>query len=149
MASQAKVHNHLFHSRFQTAKSNLTATINNLDSELADCRQDLTSQRQTVSTLWTSCLGLRKCLKILRQQFHRLLAKKASSSLSLSLCMKGIYHVKTCRLAGKLVMTGVAAVCVPDIIRLCADAFDIEVKHVPSVCSIGCFVLEGGVSAEI
>ncbi|KAF8602429.1 hypothetical protein BDV93DRAFT_443999 [Ceratobasidium sp. AG-I] len=63
--------------------------------------------------------------------------------------MKGVYTVKTRQLARKLVLAGIAAVRVPQAIQLCAQAFNVQLKHIPSARSVGRFVLEGGVGAEI
>lgn len=63
--------------------------------------------------------------------------------------LKGIYTVQTRWLARKQVIAGVSAIHVPDVIKICEEVFYIHVKHIPSACSIGCFVLEGGVGTEI
>jgi hypothetical protein len=101
------------------------------------------------ATLKQSVSNLHGSLKTLRKRYHQLLAKKHSSCSSLDLRLKGVHLVKTCRLAQKHVLAGVSALCVPDVIKICADAFDIDIMHIPSVCSIGRFVLEGGIGAEI
>ncbi|KAF8600592.1 hypothetical protein BDV93DRAFT_411265, partial [Ceratobasidium sp. AG-I] len=62
---------------------------------------------------------------------------------------KSVYLVKTRQLARKLVLAGVASSRVRDVIQICAEGFDLDVKNIPSARSIGRFVLEGGVGASI
>lgn len=46
-------------------------------------------------------------------------------------------------------MSGLAAIQVPKVIRMCARAFGIEISDIPSPRSIGRFVLEGGAAAKV
>jgi hypothetical protein len=46
-------------------------------------------------------------------------------------------------------MSGVSAVQVPKVIRMCALAFGVQIGHIPSPRSVGRFILEGGVGARI
>lgn len=107
------------------------------------------AEQNTSATLKQSLSNLRVNLKSLQKRYHRLLAKKHSSCSSLDLHLKGVYRVTTRQLARKLVLAGVSALRIPGVIKICADAFDIDIKHIPSSRSIGRFVLEGGIGAEI
>lgn len=46
-------------------------------------------------------------------------------------------------------MAGVSAVQTPKVIRMCAQAFGVNIGSVQSPRSVGRFVLEGGVGAKI
>ncbi|KAF8594395.1 hypothetical protein BDV93DRAFT_421418, partial [Ceratobasidium sp. AG-I] len=52
-------------------------------------------------------------------------------------------------LSRRLVMSGVSAVQVPKVIRMCAHAFGVPISKVPSPRSVGRFILEGGIGAGI
>jgi hypothetical protein len=64
--------------------------------------------------------------------------------------MSGVAYSNSIRsLSRRLVMSGVAAIQVSKVIRMCAKAFGVTIGKVPSPRSIGRFILEGGVSARI
>ncbi|KAF8601793.1 hypothetical protein BDV93DRAFT_414312, partial [Ceratobasidium sp. AG-I] len=61
----------------------------------------------------------------------------------------GAYSTCLRSLSRRLVISGVSAVQVPKVIRMCAHAFGVVIGKVPSPRSVGRFVLEGGIGAGI
>lgn len=81
--------------RLAVTKLELTSIIKNSHSKLESCTTLLHSERNTTAALKKSLSNLHTNLKSLQKRYHRLLAKKHPSCLSLDLRLKGVYQVKT------------------------------------------------------
>lgn len=75
--------------------------------------------------------------------------KNSGSWFTFKTKSNGAYITRIRSLSRKLMMSGVAAVQVPKVIRMCAYALGVKVGNIPSPRSIGRFVTEGGIGADI
>ncbi|KAF8593022.1 hypothetical protein BDV93DRAFT_461759 [Ceratobasidium sp. AG-I] len=75
--------------------------------------------------------------------------KIAVPKLNLKAKHAGAYKTRIRSLSRRLIMAGVSAIQTPKVIRMCAQAFGVDLGHIPSPRSVGRFVLEGGIGAGI
>ncbi|KEP45562.1 hypothetical protein V565_260290, partial [Rhizoctonia solani 123E] len=76
-------------------------------------------------------------------------SKSLTSKRGLQTKLYGAYTPQIRSLCRPLVMSGVAAIQVPKVIRVCTRAFGIEPGPLPNPRSVGRFITEGGVAAKI
>ncbi|KAF8596357.1 hypothetical protein BDV93DRAFT_455094 [Ceratobasidium sp. AG-I] len=75
--------------------------------------------------------------------------KIAIPTLRLKTKRTGAYETRIRSLSRRLIMAGVSAIQTPKVIRMCAQAFGVDIGHIPSPRSVGRFVLEGGIGGGI
>ncbi|KAF8601010.1 hypothetical protein BDV93DRAFT_446537 [Ceratobasidium sp. AG-I] len=75
--------------------------------------------------------------------------KVAVPKLLLKTKHSSAYKTRIRSLSRRLIMAGVSAIQTPKVIRMCAQAFGVDIGRIPSPRSVGRFVLEGGIGAGI